>query len=282
MSENERLRKEIAKLHKSVTNKIQRTKRQTGANIAGSQFDPRKAAGVENRMRSESNMREYAARLHEFMSPANQFISGAGGAPLRKGYFNRIYKANEAAVEAIRQSRDRVMGDITTPTGLSIRQQKSAIPEAGGSSVYGPYKKFERSSTDIKDMASLQKLNADLVKRQRPDYIQGELGKGRVNVETVAKYIGDATIMDGYIDDEGVKHLGINDLLDEEFDRLWFGTNFADKLFLYYEISKERIEGTHKERKQDRIVDSQFAGIHKDINWAKDPDAYFEQIKKKN
>lgn len=275
MNEKDRLRQEIAKAHKSVSNKINRIQRQTGAKVAGSNFDPRKATGAENRMRSESNMREHLARLNEFMSPANQFVSGQRGAPLRKGYFLNIYKKNEQAVEAVRQQRDKAMGDIQTPTGLSIRQQKSAIPEAGGSSVHGPYKKFDRQASAIKSMDALEKLNADMVNKLKPGYIADAIDKGRENIQTVADIIGNSTVMDGYVDDEGESHFGINDLTDDEFDKVWFGTNFADRLFLYYELAKERLEGTHKERKQDKVIEDQFAGIHDLIDWAKDPDAFF-------
>ena len=257
-NEQDRLRQEIAKLHKSVSNKINRTQRQTGAKVGGSEFDPRKPAGAENRMRSVSNMREYAANLKGFMSPANQFIAGQNGAPLRKGYFLNIYKKNEQAVESIRQQRDAAMGDIQTPTGLSVRQQKAAIPEAGGSSVYGPYRKFDRDAGTIKDMNALKKLNADMVKRLKPDYLEGEIGAGRDNIRKVAEHIGDADIMEQ-----------VDTLDDYQFDLLWFGTNYADRLFLYYELVKERQDGTKKERKQDRVIETQFAGIGELIEWAK-------------
>jgi hypothetical protein len=283
LNEQDRLRKEIAKAHKSVTNKINRTKRQTGANVAGSEFDPRKRVGSENRMRSTSNMREYLANLKGFMSPANQFISGQNGAPLRKGYFLNIYKKNEQAVEAVRNQRDKAMGDLQTPTGLNIRQQTTSIPQAGGSAVHGPYKSFDRQASDIKSMEALEKLNADMVKRLKPNYLSGQIGKGRDNIETVADYLGQSDILDGYTDDDGKYQPGINDLSDDEFDKLWFGTNFADRLFLYYELSKERLDGTHKERKQDRIIETQFEGIGGLIRWAKDPDAYFaEEANKAN
>lgn len=258
MNEKDRLRQEIAKAQKSVSNKINRIQRQTGAKVSGSQFDPRKPAGAEKRMRSERNMREYLANLRVFMSPANQFISGQNGAPLRKGYFLNIYKKNEQAVEAVRQQRDKAMGDIKTPTGLSVRQQKAAIPEAGGSSVHGPFKKFDRDASAIKDMNALIKLNEDMVNKLKPDYLPGEIDKGRENIEKVADYLGESDIADQ-----------INDLNDYQFDLLWFGTNYADRLFLYYELVKERQEGTHKERKQDRVIETQFAGIGELIDWAK-------------
>jgi hypothetical protein len=258
MNEQDRLRQEIAKAHKSVTNKINRTKRQTGANVAGSKFDPRKQAGSENRMRSTSNMREYLANLKGFMSPANQFISGQNGAPLRKGYFNNVYKKLEKSIEAVRQQRDKELGDIQTPTGLSIRQQKAAIPEAGGSSVYGPYKKFDRDASAIKDMDALVKLAKDMSNKLSDDYLPSEIDKGRDNIQKVADYLGESDIA-GQIDE----------LDDYQFDLLWFGTNYADRLFLYYELVKERQEGTHKERKQDRVIETQFAGIGELIDWSK-------------
>lgn len=264
MAKNDDLRKEIAKQYKAATNKIARTARTTGAKVGGSEFDPRRSAGSENRMRSTANMQEYLGNLRAFNSRSNQFIAGSNGAPLRKGYFNRVYKQNEAAVQNVVKQRDSKMGDIVTPTGFNVRQQQNMIPETGASAKYGPYSKFTRDASNITSQAALEKLNKDLVNKLKPDYLGGKLDDARDNIQKVAKVIGEL---------DSVKDA--MELSDSEFDLLWFGTNFAETLFLYYARLKEFGDGgSGKERKQDRVLDSQFEGLHELITWARDPEGF--------
>lgn len=257
MSDAKRLRAEVEKKLKAVNNKIARTKRTTGANIAGSEFDPRRRSGVEKHYNAKQ-LSNYLVQLNDFMRRPNQFVAGAYGAPIPKGYFYGVYKKNERAVEGNRKVRDETIGAIQTPIGWTISEFQK-LAKTGGASRYGPHQAFDRSPSDVKDFASLQKLNKQLLKRLRPDYIPSEIAKGRNSVMQVAEFLGDDQIANA-----------IDNLSDYEFDLIWFGTTFASRLFMYYDLEKERAEATYKERNQDKVIDSQFAGIGELIQWAKE------------
>lgn len=253
-----RLRNEVQKKRQAASNKISRTKRTTGANLAGTDFDPRRASGVESNYNARQ-LRTYLNNLNDFMRRTNQFVSGQEGAPIPRGYFQGVYKKNEAAVDAIRRDRENRLGNIPGPDGFKLKEFREALPNAGGSSKYGPYRKFDRESVDIKDFSALQKLNADMVKRLKPDYIDKEINSGRSSVEQVADYIGRSDIADD-----------IAELTDDQFDLIWFGTTFAARLFMYYDLEKERQDANYKERNQDRVIESQFAGLGDLIAWARE------------
>jgi hypothetical protein len=234
VTEHERLRQQIAKAHKAVSNKIARTKRNTGANVAGSEFDPRRKAGTENRMRNTGNMTEYLRQLQGFMSRSNQFVSGSHGAPLPKAYFNKIYKPTERALDAVQDARDNTIGAIQGPQGYTIKQKNLALPTAGGAAVYGPYKRFDRESTDIASFSAMKKLKADMANQMKPTYLPGKINAERERLKKVTSGV-----------------------------------------FLFYELEKERAEGTHKERRQDRVIESKFAEVLPAVDWAKSEGAKF-------
>jgi len=259
MSELDRIRKEIDKKYKAVTNKISRTKRTTGANVAGSEFDPRMDSGAHNRMRSEARASQYLDRLNLFMSRNNQFIAGSGGAPLPKGYFNKIFKSTEKELNTVQDVRDATIGAIQGPEGFTIAQKQTALPQAGGASVYGPYKRFDREASDITSFSAMKKLQADMVKQIRPDYLPTKINAERERLDKVIDYLG-----------ENGSEIGeaIQGMDDYEFDLFWFGTTAASGIFLFYELEKERADGNHKERKQDRTIESKFGEVMPAAEWA--------------
>jgi hypothetical protein len=266
VTEHERLRQQIAKAHKAVSNKIARTKRNTGANVAGSEFDPRRKAGTENRMRNTGNMTEYLRQLQGFMSRSNQFVSGSHGAPLPKAYFNKIYKPTERALDAVQDARDNTIGAIQGPQGYTIKQKNLALPTAGGAAVYGPYKRFDRESTDIASFSAMKKLKADMANQMKPTYLPGKINAERERLKKVTDYLGEngTEVADA-----------VDSMTDYEFDLFWFGTTVASGVFLFYELEKERAEGTHKERRQDRVIESKFAEVLPAVDWAKSEGAKF-------
>jgi hypothetical protein len=258
-AEQERLRKEIDKAYKAVTNKINRTRRQKGAEVAGSKFDPRKDASAHNRMRSPERMQAYLDRLNNFMSRSNQFYAGAGGAPLRAGYFNRAYKPTERQLDAVQNKRDAELSSVKSPTGFAIKDLSTALPKAGGHGRFGPYKRFDRSPGDIASDDAMVALTKQMRDQLNPDYLHNELDNERDRLRKVTEYLGEKAT------DLADK---IEKMDDYEFDLFWFGTNVASGIFLFYELEKERNEGTHKEKRQDRAIESKFKEAEPAADWA--------------
>lgn len=257
--EAKRLRAEVQRRLRSVNNKIARTKRTSGANIAGTEFDPRRRTGIEKNYNAKQ-LRGYLENLNQFMQRSNQFVAGAKGAPLRKGYFQRVYKPNEALHNQVLEQHDRIMSQVKTPSGMSVREYAGVVPQAGGASNYGPYTKFNREPGDIKNQRALEKLNADMVRMLKPQFMEGKVQQGKENLEKAILTIGKPELIDA-----------MNELSDFQFEAMWFGSNFAEAVFQKYDLMNERKEGTRKEKWQDKIVDSEFDELGTVLSYYADP-----------
>lgn len=258
MNELNRLRNEVAKRRKAATNKINRTRRQSGADLSGSAFDPRRNPNVESRY-NRSQLRTYLEQLNNFMRRTNQFVSGTGGAPLPRGKF-QAYKKLEAEQNAIRQAHDKAMGSIQTPTGMSIAGNKEMLHQGQGQAVYGPYRKFDRASTDIPSVSALEKLRKDMLNRVSPDFLGGRIQQGRENLKKALTVIGEHQFIEQ-----------IDGLSDFQFDAFWYGTNVAEAVFMQYGMQTERnaeSTATEKERWQDRVIESAVAELGSVLQWA--------------
>lgn len=262
MSEVERLRREIAKRRQAATNKITRTKRQNGANLAGSEFDPRRKSGIENRYNARQ-LRGYLTELNDFMRRSNQFVGGNRGVPLRAGQF-RQYKKLEAQQESLRQAHDERMGSIQTPTGMSIAGNKQMLHQGAGNAVYGPYRKFDREAGEITSPESLSKLIKDMRNRVSSEFLPGRIQQGKENLKKALTVIGRTEFLDD-----------IDKLTDYQFDAFWYGTNVAEAVFMQYGIETERIasevegeEPTRKERAQDKVIQDAVDELGSVLQWA--------------
>lgn len=259
MNANERnakaLREEVIKLHKSASAKISRIKRTTGANVAGSEFDVRRNLNNVQRY-NVRQLSAYKAELSNFMRRGNQFVGGDKGAPIFRGTFQKL-KSLEKEHEAIRVGRDLSMGGIQTPSGLTVRQNKAQVPEGHGSSVYGPYKKFDRQAFEITGEESAKALIKDMQKRLSSNYLPTKIEQGKENLIKVLDILGESDYVDQVLS-----------LSDYQFDLFWFGTNVPESIFMQYGIEKERAAGTRKERWQDKVIESAAEELGPVLEWA--------------
>lgn len=246
--EAKRLRAEVQKRIKSVNAKIARTQKNTGAKLSGTEFDPRRRAGIEKNYNAKQ-LSVYLSKLNDFMRRTNQFVSGNRGAPLPRGQFN-AYKKLEQEYGAAGAAHEATVGNIQLPEAygdLTIRQHKAITPESQGSAVYGPYRQYNREAKDIKNVGALQKLSQNLKNMLRSSYLQGQISAGREQLEKALSIMGENEMINQ-----------VNGLSDYQFDVLWFGTEFAENVFDRYDLLKEREDGTAKERYQDSAHESQL------------------------
>lgn len=250
------LRDELRKRRQAVSQKIARTKRETGAIVSGTEFDPRRPAGVENRYNARQ-LQAHIAELNDFMRRGNQFVSGMKGTPIPRGEFLR-YKRNEAEQNAAAAAHAASIGSLQTPLGLSVRELKSAVPQAQGSAVYGPYQRFERESTSIKDVGALRKLTSDMINKLKSGFLTQKIEGGKQNAYKALTVLGEHEEIEM-----------ISRLSDYQFDALWFGTTYAEGLFMRYGMAKSRNEEpTRKERWQDRAIEGAADDAREFLDWA--------------
>lgn len=181
MSDLDRMRDELRKKRQAASNKIARVKRNTGANVAGTQFDPRRQPGIEKRYNARQ-LQAHINELNQFLSRGTQFVGLRGGKPAPKGEWN-VYKRREAWQEEARAAHDAVMGGLPTPTGMTVRQNQAMVPESVGSANYGPYRKYDRQPGDVESLSALRKLSDAMAGKTRVNYLPTKIKQGKENLE---------------------------------------------------------------------------------------------------
>jgi hypothetical protein len=240
-SEVERLREELKKARQAVTNKINRVKKNTGANVAGSEFDPRRRSGIENGYNARQ-LQSHINELKDFMRRGNQFVALSGGAPATKGEWY-VYKRREQAQQEAREAYQAIQAKIDTPSGLTALQNKQGTNEGPNAVVQGPYRNINRSPIDVASRSALKNLSEQMLNQIKPDYLKGKLEQGRENLNKALLIMGN--------EDEVAR---LSYLSDEQFDAFWFGTNIAESVFMKYNLENNPAAGSRKEKWQDKVI----------------------------
>jgi hypothetical protein len=249
-----RLRAEVQRKLKSVNAKIARTKRSSGANLAGSQFDPRRAAGIENRYNARQ-LNSYLNELSSFMRRTNQFVAGQAG-PIPRGKYN-LYKKIESEYNQAGEAHRQSMDNIIAPSGFSLQQERNLVVGTKASPKYGPYMPYDRKPEQIANVGALEKLTQSLNKALKSDYLNKSLQKSKeVLIDTLTKM------------EEPEMIAAINNLSEYQFDVLWNGTNFAEGTFLKYLSEQSRLTGKQQEKWQEGIIDSVYEELGELLDWS--------------
>lgn len=257
MSEVERLRNEVKRRRQAVGNKIARTRRVSGANVAGSEFDPRRDPEVIKRYNTPQ-LRRYLADLNGFMARGNQFAAGDGGAPLPRN----MVRAYEAKVDRFRNAGQRHMDQIgkqfITPIGVTVEQfYGDRTKNRRLATVNTPYGSAVKGVKGVTSVKALQELMSKIDQMNSNDFMPEKISQGRQNVKKALDMMGRQ---------EDIKT--IDELSDYQFDVLWFGSPFAEIVFSNYDIIQERAAGTRKERWQDKVISDNAVLIPEFLEWA--------------
>jgi hypothetical protein len=255
-SELNRLRAEVVRMRRAVTNKIYRTKKNTGANLAGTNFDPRQPAGAHRNM-SAFAAREYLAEMQGIMGRSVQFVAGAKGAPLPRAKAAE-FNALQNDVNAISYDHEKAIGSLPTANPdetVAEFRAKGAKTSQGGKGL-GPYKHYEFKSSDIASAGALDIMIEDMRKKTSGSYLKSSLDQGRSNAMEALKQMGELSFMER-----------LHGLSDFQFDVLWYGSRFAEITFGRYESEKKRQQANAKEQAEDRAADEQFLAIGDFFNW---------------
>jgi hypothetical protein len=254
-SEVERLRAELKKARQAVTNKINRVQKSTGAKVGGSEFDPRRRVGIENSYNAKQ-LQSHLSELKDFMRRGNQFVALKGGIPATKGEWY-VYKRREQAQAAAREAYQAVQAKIDTPSGYTALQNKQNAVEGPNAIVQGPYRQINRQPSDVPSRSALGKLSEDLLKQIKPNYLTDRIGAGRENLYKALLIMGN--------DDEMAR---LTYLSDEQFDAFWFGTNIAESVFMKYNLEHNNVDGSRKEKWQDKAIADGAKDLGEYITWA--------------
>lgn len=263
MSELSDVRKQIANARRNAVNKMSRVRRKSGAELAGSSFDPRRKVGIEKRY-NLAQAKKYLSELKEFNHRRNQFVSGHDNAPLPRHRVNYLKQRAEAVKDAGKRHEDSI-SDTVTPHGVTPKQAKAMRPDSnlprmrGNATVSGPYKEFDIRVQNITSANALEVFIKDVNKMLSPGYLKRKLNDGRDNILKALDILGEHEWADR-----------VAELNDYQFNSLWFGSPGAiESLFVKYNIETGRNVGeSRKEAYQNRVVENESRDFEEFLSWA--------------
>ena len=260
MSELAGLRAEVARLRTGVTKKVSRIKRNNGAVLSGSGFDPRRAPHREAKY-TRRQLETYKRELEGFLSRKSQFVGLSGGTPVTRSKWEQ-YKSLEAKHNATVNEGFQKVADIQLSTGepISSRMKRSTpdhrhMRSAQVNALYDP---ITRNPEQVNGLKGLDKLIAQYMDRVgNKNWRQEKIATGRRVFEAMADRIGNEELADK-----------MAELTDEQFDVLWNYTDFPREMSLDYQHMKMMNE------KRDvpfmrQVAESASAGYAEKIKWAK-------------
>lgn len=265
-----KLRATVLAQQKSVTAKINRTLKNTGAKLAGSEYDVRRDPDkVKNY--NTAQLKAYSEKLSVFMDRNKQFVGGIKGQPIPRGVW-REYKMLENSYNAtVNTSFDKVSG-IALPNqdGTLLDRMSEMMPtrmRRAAQPVNAAYRPPERNARSINGVDALKTLIQDYRKRSRPEYKQQQLDTDR---QSLIK-----TLMDAGMDarnsskDNNVDLVSmVYDLSDKQFATVWQYTNLAGAAFLNYASLSNEISGKGETISAKESDDTLFE-VRELLKWAK-------------
>lgn len=256
MSEISRLRAEAKRVRSRVTAKAARIRRNTGAKIAGSEFDPRPELKSINTMNSRQ-LRASIKRMSGFLDRDVQFVGLHNGVPAPR----EVWQAYDARQHARRDRAEAHERDIGRYPAMgsdeTVGQARARLHGSTTGKTRGPYADVINRPQDITSLSALNKLDKNLKKVLGKNYTRKMLKQGRINAMEALKQMGELELMEM-----------LASLSDYQFDVLWHGTRFAEVTFARYSSEKERLQGNQKERAQERAANEQFEIARDWLDWA--------------
>lgn len=229
-----RMRAHAIARHKAATKKISRNKTAGGANIAGSQFDPRRdLSKVKNY--NAKQLATYVSQLDSFVSRKTQFVPDSGYRPMPVSAWNRLKDA-EKALNKINTANFNKVKNTKLPSGWTVEQKLSQTdpihPHMHNPASNSAHREIDRRSRSIKSLQALEKLEMDLRKRATPKHQKFLEQQARLSVKKMLEIMGDDEMQNR-----------ISKLSSGKFNFMWnYSGKFAMDMSLQYEAFKKMME----------------------------------------
>jgi hypothetical protein len=194
VNERDRLRREIARRRKAATDKILRTRKSNGINLAGTEHDPRIDFRQVKNM-GTAQLKSYLNSLSDFTAKDNTFRRGGNGAILS----NRVWKEyeglqsqyNQIGAQHLEKIKDiKLSGDDKT---IGDRSEDVLAKRAHGDIFHRPYGVIQREPKHIASNEALVKLTEDMRKKIGKGYLPEVTKKQRETLRELLITIGNPT-----------------------------------------------------------------------------------------
>lgn len=259
MTDINELRQQLLARQRAAGKKISRIKSNTGAVIAGTEFDPRTSRANINRL----NARQLQARLNRiesFIARPNQYVADAENRPVPRAIYQRYQRA-EAVSNRMKQQRMDQVGNIQLPQGDYTIRERHAAFHAG----MGPAQRrqmpnqvdvfpFNRPAGAFASADAMVKVAKYLEQSTTPAAQKRRMRAMRDQAESMVKVMNSKRVMST-----------LQNLSNEQFDVLWTHTNFARLMSFAYEFMMDRAGSDAWVRE---IFETQVGEAEDYINWA--------------
>ena len=243
--------------------KISRIRNKNGAEVAGTEFDPRVSRERIKHYNSKQ-LESYIKKQDRFLRRQVQFVPMLHGAPLPANEWKQYQRA-ENEINARRKERLAQVEDIVLPNQPHLKWKADKtigdLVKEKGASKLAYYDSSDSMTKDTK-MESVTFTSRESVAKMR-DFLKEQK---TTRWEAAASARGDYAIsaMLGYIGSEKLNKK-FQGLTVDQLDTLWNYTDFASHLGIWYEEMK--LKNTGKDYNED-ILTGQGPEVEQWLDWA--------------
>ena len=261
MASNSELRAEVSRLRSLVTKKISRVKKNSGAKVTGTHFDPRPKATVRNM--TEKQLKAYKAKFTDFLKrdAEHQFVPGYSGSVLTRATFQK-YKAAETLANEKKKNLLTRYDNIVMPGQYNettvaqfAAQRRASFPHMTDDATYRP-SEVHRGSHKIDGEAAARKLTEQQQAQAKAEWFDKKIAQGRDSYSKMMDMSGRHDLA-----------LAVDQLTDAQMGLLLFGTPFMEQASLKY-LSAQKAFRTSV----DDTIDEAFSEHDMWIQWARSHD----------
>jgi len=262
MTGDDALRKNVSRLRSLVTKKVYRVKKNAGAHVSGTRFDPRPKMPVTKM--SDSQLATYQAKFQDFLKrdDAHQFKPGYSRSVMTRATFNE-YKAAEAKANTVKGGIFHKHDNIEMPgqfKGTTVAefaaQRAKTFKHMTDDATYRP-SLLHRDSTKIDGESAAKKLTEQQNNQTDQEWYRIKIEQGRESYAKMMEMMGKSDLADK-----------TNELTDEQFGLLLFSTPFMEGTSMKYLASQKEFETGSRRPGVDDAIDEAFNDHEMWIDWA--------------
>ena len=220
-----RARVEVLAAQKRATRKAGRIRREYGAEVAGTKYDPRKSKDAINRM-TLAQAQAQLARVEKFNSRKTQFVGLHRGEPLPMRDW-RKYRKLEAKGNAAREAWLDTFGNVQVDASNTVAdmiyrrtptKMMSSAPNATA------FKIIDRDPENINGRKAFLKVVESAKRQADPEYIKNRLRIEDETAQETMRKMGDEDMLDSYLG------------LTEQERWALLQTDFTNNFYLRYKL----------------------------------------------
>lgn len=230
MSELNELRAEVARMRRAATRKISRIKQTHGAQVSGTEFDPRRETKAPSQYTAKQ-LEAYKSRLATFLSRSNQFLPDASKNPIPRSEFAE-YKRREAQYRETAGSVYERIKHEQLPSGETVQERlekmrplHKSMHNTAMNAIFDP---LTRGPGDIVSRKALDKLSRSLERASKPASIRRKVKDARDQLSAMLDTLNAPELQQA-----------IDKLSHDQFVAMWNYTNIASAVALSYDNAKK-------------------------------------------